>query len=195
MKILGYHTNNRNNLETHLSKLSRKLGLEYHKLRPALQFMTLEKRKIIINAKVRTHLTYMLPLALSQPQSVHDRIARMLMKVNRWILQEKTFKMKNSKICKKISMPTPDQEILQCSLKFFQNLVLTKKCRSLIELIRFPRRVTSRLHHKYPKKVHFKTTLEHMTELYNQQEASLKILTKPRLKRRLSKIKLKYRRD
>ena len=195
MKILGYHTNNRNSLETHLSKLSRKLGHEYHKLRPALQYMTLEKRKIIVNAKVRTHLKYMLPLAISQPQYVRDRISRMLMKVNRWILQEKTFKLKNAKICKKIGMPTPDQEILQCSLKFFQNLVLTRKCKSLIELIRFPRRITSRLHHKYPKKVHFKTTLEHMTELFNQQEASIKTLSKPKLKRRLAKINIKYTRD
>ena len=92
-------------------------------------------------------------------------------------------------------MPTPDQEILKLAFKFFHNLVLTKKCESLVELIRFPRRTTSRLNHKYPKKAHFKTTLEHMTELFNQQESTLKGLSKPRLKRRLTKVTLKYRRE
>ena len=169
--------------------------MEYHKIRPAMQYMSLRNRKTIINAKVRTHIHYMLPLTIAQPQYVRDRVSRLLMKVNRWILQENTYKISNTKICKKIQMPTPEQEILQTSLKFFNSLVLTRKCVSLVELIKFPRRTSSRLNHKHPKKQCFKTTLEHMTELYNQQNSTLKGLSKPRLKRRLSKVIIKYRRD
>merc|ERR1711954_228612 len=119
MKILGYHTNCRNNFDTHLSRLSRKLGIEFHKLEPALNYMSLEQRRVIINSKVRTHITYMLPLAISQPQYVRDRIAKLIMRVNRWILQENTFKVRNTKICKKIGIPPPEQEMLKCALNFF----------------------------------------------------------------------------
>ena len=134
-------------------------------------------------------------LTILQPQYVRERIYRLIMKVNRWILRENTFKMRNTKICKKIGMPPPEQEMLKCSLKFFHNLVLTRNCASLTELLRFPRRTTSRITHKYPKKMYFRTAIEHMTELFNQQDSSLKTLSKPRLKRKLVKITLKYRRD
>ena len=36
MRILGFHTNERNNLETHISKLMKRIGKEYHYIRPAL---------------------------------------------------------------------------------------------------------------------------------------------------------------
>ena len=169
--------------------------MEYHLIKPALQYMTLEQRKIIINSKVRTHILYMLPLTISQPQYVRERIFRLMMKVNRWILRENTYKMRNSKICKKIGMPLPEQEMLKCCLKFFNNLVESRHCTNLCELIRFPRRITSRLTHRFPKKNFCKTSLEHMTELYNQQDSSIKQLSKPRLKRKLVKLTLKYRRD
>ena len=103
--------------------------------------------------------------------------------------------MQNLKICKKIGMPMPEQEMIKCALVFFQNLVLTKNCSSLTELLKFPRRTTSRINHRYPKKTHCKTSLEHMTELYNQQDSSLKALPKPKLKRKLVKLTIKYRRD
>merc|ERR1711954_195204 len=169
--------------------------MEYHKLKPALPQMSLKQRRITINAKVRTHIMYMMPLTISQPQYVRERIYRMMMKVNRWILRKNTFKMRNSKICKKIGMPLPEQEMLKCTLKFFHNLVATRNCPCLSELLRFPRRTSSRITHKYPKKTYFRTALEHMTELYNQQDSTLKSLSKPRLKRKLVKITIKYRRD
>merc|ERR1711954_265018 len=109
--------------------------MEYHKLKPALPQMSLKQRRITINAKVRTHIMYMMPLTISQPQYVRERIYRLIMKVNRWILRENTFKMRNSKICKKIGMPLPEQEMLKCSLKFFHNLVVTRNCTSLSELL------------------------------------------------------------
>ena len=155
----------------------------------------MQQRRTLLNAKVRTHVQYVLPLVISQPQYVQDKFHKMLMKINRWIYNDCTFKMKNTSICAKIKMPTPQQEILKTSFKFFQNLILKRECRDLTDLIRFPRRTTSRLSFKCPKKQYLRTALEHMTEMYNQQVSDLKQLSKPRLKRRLMKVNLKYQRD
>ena len=129
MKILGFVTNDRMTLDSHLSAMMSKIGLEYHKLRPALNYMDLQTRRIVIDAKVRTHIDYIMPLIISQPQYVKNRVEKILMKVNRWTLQENTFKMRNVTICKRVGCPTPNQEILRASVKFFHGLVITKQTR------------------------------------------------------------------
>ena len=195
MKILGFITNERMTLDTHLSGLMSKIGLEYHKLRPALDYMDLQTRRIVMDAKVKTHVEYILPLVISQPQYVQNRVEKILMKINRWTLQDNTFKMRNATICKRVGCPTPNQQILRSCFKFFHNLVKTKETKSLIELISFPRRITSKLSYKCPKKQCFRTPLEAMTDFYNQQDAKIKALNKKQLKRKIKKLNLKYKRD
>ena len=157
--------------------------------------MNLKQRRIILNAKIKTHVYYVLPLVISQPQYVRDRFEKILMKINRWILMENTFRLKNTTICKRVGVCMLQQELLRTSFKFIHNLILERKCRSITELFRFPQRTSSRISHKTPKKQFYRTPLEHMIELYNQQTHELKLLTKPRLKRRLEKTQIKYKRD
>ena len=178
-----------------LSKLMTRIGYEYNKLRPSLEYMDLQTRRIVINAKVRTHVEYILPLIIAQPQYVQNKVFKILMKLNRWTLRENTFKIRNTTICKKIGCPTPQQELLRVSYKFIHNLILNNQTKSLTQLLQFPRRSTSKISYIKPKKAHFKTPLEHMVELYNQQDVKLRKLSKPQLQRTLKKLTLKYRQD
>ena len=187
MKILGFYTNDRMTVETHLTKLMSKVRHEYHKIRPSLQFMNLQTRRIIINAKVCSHVEYVLPLIISQPQYVQNRIEKILMKINRWILMENTFKMRNVTVCKKVGCPTPNQEILRCSLKCFHGLIKDKETTSLMELISFPRRITLKISYKCPKKPCFWTPIEVMTDFYNQQDGKTKSWTKKQMRRKIKK--------
>ena len=96
MKILGFHTNDKMTLETHCSRSMSKMGLEYHKVKPALDLSTLDQQKINIYSKIRSHIDYFLLLLISQPNYIQDKVKKILMKVNCWMLQDNTFKVRNT---------------------------------------------------------------------------------------------------
>ena len=56
LKILGFHTNGRMRLDTHLSKTYSKIVMEKRKLSPAYNYMSLEQRKVILTAKHKSLL-------------------------------------------------------------------------------------------------------------------------------------------
>merc|ERR1711954_465544 len=54
MKILGLTLNARGEMDTHLSKIKSRIGMEYHKIKPYLKWMNLKDRKTIVNSKMRS---------------------------------------------------------------------------------------------------------------------------------------------
>merc|ERR1711954_331289 len=54
MKILGFTLNARDEMDTHLSKVKSRIGMEYHKIKPYLKWMNLNDRKTIVNSKMRS---------------------------------------------------------------------------------------------------------------------------------------------
>merc|ERR1711954_252121 len=55
MKSLGFILNSRGTLDSHLSKMKARIGLEYSKLKPYLNLMSQSDRKLIVNSKLRSH--------------------------------------------------------------------------------------------------------------------------------------------
>ena len=70
MKILGFTMNARGNMESHLAKVKSKIGMELTKLKPQLKYMTLDDRKMILNAKLKSIMDYGMPLLMGENESV-----------------------------------------------------------------------------------------------------------------------------
>ena len=66
MKVLGVMLNARASMESHLSKMKSKVGMELSKLKPYLPMMSRECRKIIVNSKLKSILDYGAPLFLGE---------------------------------------------------------------------------------------------------------------------------------
>ena len=167
--------------------------MEKRKLSPAYNYMSLDQRKVVLTAKLKSLLEYSFPLLLAQPQNVRQKAEVISMKINRWILQENTLYVRNETICKKLNCPTPAQAIVNCSAKFIHKLITTDSTPSLSKFISKPRRITAQHHYKFPKKKSNKTSIETLTTLYNQMHIKEKSMKPKALKRCLKKIKLKYK--
>ena len=167
--------------------------MEKRSLNHIILHMNIEQRKVILLAKLKSIIEYCYPLLVAQPQNVRKQAETITMRINRWILQENTFRVRNETICKKIQCPTPNQAIVQCGAKFIHKLITTNSTPSLSRLIDKPKRITAQHHYKYPKKKSNRTTVEALTNLYNQMSYKEKILNPKALKRRLKKNKLKFK--
>merc|ERR1711954_449300 len=103
MKSLGFMLNSRCTLDSHLSSMKSRIGLEYSKLKPYLNLMTQEDRKLIVNSKLRSVLDYGIPLYMGETEGLKSKLESSYMTINRIIHGGLTFKVNNVKICKRIS--------------------------------------------------------------------------------------------
>merc|ERR1711954_35036 len=103
MKVLGIKINKNNNLRAHISYMNSKVTMTYNKIKEALPFMTSMVRKIVFNAKIRGQVNMYLPLFINQNQNI-----------------QKYFKTEKEKICNRINMPLPKDEIIKSSAKLIQ---------------------------------------------------------------------------
>ena len=85
MKSLGFTLNARGTMDTHLSKMKARIGLEYSKLKPYLPHMSLDDRKIIVYSKMRSILDYGLPLYLGETEGLRRKLQAAYMTLNRII--------------------------------------------------------------------------------------------------------------
>ena len=61
MKVLGSTLNARASMDTHLSRIKSRIGMELAKIKLYLTFMTSSDQKLIVNAKLKSILDYSLP--------------------------------------------------------------------------------------------------------------------------------------
>ena len=166
--------------------------MTYNKIKEALPHMNPKVRKIVVNAKIRGQINMYLPLFLNQTQQVQNQCEVMLMRINKMIDGQKYFRTENEKICNRIKMPLPKQEIVNSSAKFIQKLIHDRKTPAIMERITRTKRVTSKFYHIYPKKKIYKTPLEVLINLYNQISNELKHEKPKTFKRKLKKEKIDY---
>ena len=112
MKILGFTLNARASLDTHLSKMKSRIGMEYTKLKPYLNYMTQKDRKKIVNSKLRSILDYGLPLYMGEAEGIRSNLESTYMTLNRIIHGGLTFKVSKVNICKQIKAELPEKHIL-----------------------------------------------------------------------------------
>ena len=180
-------------LDTHLIKTQQKVIMEKQKLSQLSPYMNFKQRKVIYSTKLKSLVEYCHPLLASQPQQIRKQAETLNMMINRWILKENTFCVRNETICRKIECSTPNQAIIQCGAKFIHKLITTNSTPSLSKLIDRPRRITAQHYYNKPKKRTNRTPVEALTNIYNQMTYKEKSLNPKALKRRLKKSKLKFK--
>ena len=74
MKMLGFVLNSRWSMDSHLSKFKSRIGLEYSKLKPYMQYLNMTDRKTILNSKLRSILNYSLPLYMGKNQQTVQKL-------------------------------------------------------------------------------------------------------------------------
>ena len=151
MKILGVTMNSRCSMDTQLSKLKSRLGLEYSKIKPYMHFLSLEDRKTIINSKLRSIVDYALPLFMGENQQTVQRLESLYMTINRIIKGGLTFKVNSIKICNKIKVNLPLRHIRKVSAQYIHKHLKTKKCSALIDELIIPKRKISHIYVKQPQ--------------------------------------------
>ena len=70
MKILDIIINRENNMYEHLSAMMNRIQITYNKIRGALRFMNVKKRKMIIESKIRGQINGFLLLIINHDQNV-----------------------------------------------------------------------------------------------------------------------------
>ena len=98
--------------------------------------MSLKTRKEIVQAKIGSLLLYGSPLYCGQTQEIRNNLTTQLMKLNRLIFNQNTYKMSNKRICKNIQVELPDQLIKKNTLNMIHKLVVKRETDSIAKRIR-----------------------------------------------------------
>ena len=143
MKVLGVKINKDNNLRAHLCYLNSKITMTFNPIKDAIPHMTSDTRKVIINSKLRGQITMFLPLLINQNQAVRRQAEVLLMRVNKLIYGQNYFLTSNENICKKINIPSPEEEIVKACAKDIQKTMFNQKTPSVLKLITRTKRNTA----------------------------------------------------
>ena len=144
-----------------------KIGYEHSKLKPYLNMMSLEDRKLIVNAKMRSILDYGLPLYMGETEGLRNRLEACYMTLNRIIHGGVTFKISKVNICKKIKCDLPSKHILKTSARFIQKHIYLKKCPAILDKLVIPKREASIIYMRSPQMGTYPASLDKLIQLYN----------------------------
>ena len=191
VKILGWWINKRMNMSTNLQRLKGIISMKVSKLRPIMKYMNLEIRKEVVYSKIGSILLYGSPLYCGHMQEIKNNLTAQLMKLNRLIYMNNTYKMSNQKICMLINVEMPDQMIKKNTLNLIHKLMIKKKPQSILNRIRENRHSRSsakiNLNLNLRTKKAKRSVLYRGIKLYNSIPTQLKSLSVKLFKKRIKK--------
>ena len=179
--------NSRGTLDSHLSKMKSRIGYEYSKLKPYLNLMSQSDRKLIVNSKLRSILDYGTPLYMAETEGLRSKLEASHMTLNRIIHGGLTFKVNNSKICKRIGCELPDKHIKKISARYIQKHMYHKQCPAIIDKLVVPKREASVVYMRKPQLGVYPASLDKLIQLYNKLPTDTKTMKPQRFKRYLAK--------
>ena len=191
IKILGVTVNERNNLDTHINKMSVSIGLKYKEISHLVRYMNQDQRKIVMNAKLMSIVNFVSPLFLGQKKTTLMRLEVIIKRILRWTLKEPTYMVATRVICQKLQTDLPEQMILKNNLKYIHRIMTEGKVEQILNELKIPERSSSKIYMKNPSKETNKSSLEHQIDMYNALPNSLRILQPNKLKRKLRKSEFK----
>merc|ERR1711954_50654 len=174
MKILGFTLNARGEMDSHLSRIKSRIGMEHHKIKPYLKWMNLNDRKTIVNSKLRSVVDYGLPLFMGENLDIRDKLESTYMTIKRIIHGGLTFRVRKTDICRKIKEETPDKHILKVSTKFIHKHLHHRKCQSLMNELIIPKRSASIIYLKNPLISTYPGSLDRIIQIFNKQPQKVK---------------------
>ena len=159
VKILGIHFNSSNNMSTHIGKTASRVGLAFKNLLPYLNHSTLSQRKILIKSKIESIALYGSPLIFNETEHIQKRFMAILMKINKWILRENTFRKSNKEICSKLKTDEPEQTFLKANVLHIIKIVKDREVGQIIEKLAINNRLGSKIYFKDTQKPSSRSSL------------------------------------
>ena len=194
LKILGFHQNKRNTMDSQLTATASKVGLAMSKLRPALPYLTPETRKQLVNMKIKPIALYGIQLYLGQPQSIIYRAASQIQKVNRFMTTNPEGLKSISALCRYLDIDDPLQDIVKSSFTFIHKIIQTKRPEQIIDQLNIPRRSSAKIYFKgKPNSLRSRRTpINSCIDLYNAIPMDFKLLPHKKMKSKLKNLKINY---
>ena len=187
VKILGIHFNASNNMSTHISKTASRVGLAYKNMLPYLNHSNINQRKILIKSKIESIALYGSPLIFNETEHIQKRFFAILMKINKWILRENTFRKANKEICAKLKIDEPEQTFLKSNVLHIAKIVKDREVGQIMEKLYINNRIGSKIYFKDPQKPSSRSSLIRHVDLYNALSLDTKAMKISSLKRKFKK--------
>ena len=140
IKILGWWVTPDNKMTHHLNKIRGPIYKILSEMKPYLKLMTLKERKELIYSKALGIAKYGLSLYAGQTEEIKDKLTTIFMRGNRAAYGSPLpFDTKNEWICRKISVKTPRQMIVEASAKVMHSVINTQNPPQIFNMVTFPR--------------------------------------------------------
>ena len=156
--------------------------------------MNLKTRKEVIYSKVVSLIMYGSELYTGQTQWAESRVTSIILRCNRAIFRRDWFKVSNKKICKAISVETPDQLVKKSTLTMFHKLMWNQSPPQLFKKIKLNNnhRTCSKVSYINPpsKQVNKRTAIFAGMDLYNKLPTELKGIHPRKFKLILNSMKI-----
>ena len=114
-----------------------------HQLKPLIaEVDDIDQRRLILTSSVISILRYCAPLYAGQTDTIKSIFHTAIMRVNRVIYNQNTFRTRCEKICRSIRMPMPKEILVKDSVILMHKLIVNKKPAQLYKMLQFPTRQT-----------------------------------------------------
>ena len=193
VNILGVKFNAANDMSSHVSSIASCVGRAYKNLQPFIKHASLAQRRVIIRAKVESIALYASPLVFNESESTQKRLKNILMKINKWILQENWYKKKNKDICEKIKVEEPEQKLLKNNVLYICKIMQEREVQQILNKMIINKRAGSKVYMRNPQKPMSKSSIIRHVSLFNALPLDLKNLSIQRLKRKLRKMQVQFK--
>ena len=178
-------------MDSHLSRIRSRIGMEFSKIKPLVSQMSVPHRKIILESKLRSHIDYGLPIFLGENQQLKDKLETTYMSVNKLIRGGVTYKVNNTKICKEIKSELPAQHMKKTAALFIHKHLNHQKCPSILNQLVIPKRKASWLYVRSPQLGTYNASFDKCVELYNRVPSNVQEMTVRQFKKYYKKNDLK----
>ena len=196
MKILGWWSNEANDMSTHLMRTKSVVHHQAFMLKPALRYLNLQQRKIVVQAKILSKLKYGLCLYAGQKETIKGGVDVLVMFCYRLIYRENTYMMRNERICEKIGLEMPNQIIQKSALLFIQKVMFQNVNKDILGLFKSARfsRSEKQINLNYiPRTLKFRRScINYATKIYNTVDPKLRCVDPRKFKVILSKRQFNF---
>ena len=181
-------------MDTQVNAIAAKTGMLLSKLRPAFPFMDNKTRQILITSKVKSAALYGSNLMVGQAQQVVQRLAAVIMRINRQMTDNPQGLRSTSALCKFLDIDEPKQEMIKHNFALFHKIIQNKQPDDILQKLILPKRRTGKIYIRGTKMSQRSQRSPIMAgiNLFNAIPSDFCSLPHKMMKRKLKKLHINY---
>ena len=187
-KVLGWITNHKFTMESHINKVASIIAGKIHQFKPIAKYSSEDVRLRYAQAHLLSIVQYGLPLYSGETQNVRGKVHKIWMTIARFCKQSYCFKISTHKILKSLSLKSAEQTTEMQTAIHIHKIIKTGRPYNVKGLIRQPRtRTSAKLYPKYfsNTKILDKNIYIRGIKVYNSLPDELKNMEPKQFKKRI----------